>query len=49
MKPYHVITAVTAVILLGLAVLLYVAGDMFHRGIVDPTTGLLTMLGGGLS
>lgn len=34
---------------LGLAVLLYVAGDMFHRGIIDPETGLLTMFSGVLS
>ena len=43
------LTRFPAISWLGLAVLLYVAGDMFHRGIVDPTTGLLTMLGGGLS
>jgi len=29
---------------LGLLVLIYVAGDMFYRGIVDPETGLLSIL-----
>jgi len=26
-------------------VLLYVAGDMFYRGIADPETGILMMVG----
>ncbi|AKI02854.1 integral membrane protein, YjbE family [Hoeflea sp. IMCC20628] len=29
---------------LGLAVLIYVAGDMMYRGIIDPDTGILSML-----
>lgn len=43
------LTRYPAISWLGLLVLLYVAGDMFYRGIVDPETGILTMLGGGLS
>jgi YjbE family integral membrane protein len=31
---------------LGLFVLLYVAAEMFYRGITDPATGLLAMMGG---
>ena len=31
---------------LGLAVLLYVAGEMFYRGINDPVTGMMTMIAG---
>ncbi len=31
---------------LGLAVLLYVAGEMFYRGITDPVTGMMTMIAG---
>ena len=31
---------------LGLAVLLYVAGEMFYRGITDPVTGMMTMFAG---
>jgi YjbE family integral membrane protein len=30
---------------LGLAVLLYVAADMFYRGLVEPATGILPLLG----
>lgn len=30
----------------GLLVLIYVAGDMLYRGVVDPDTGLLAMAGG---
>jgi YjbE family integral membrane protein len=30
---------------LGLVVLLYVASDMFYRGIVEPQTGMLSILG----
>lgn len=30
---------------LGLLVLIYVAGDMFYRGIIHPETGLLTLIG----
>jgi YjbE family integral membrane protein len=44
-----ILTRFPAISWLGLAVLIYVAGDMFYRGIIDPATGLLTMLGGGLS
>ena len=44
-----ILTRFPAISWLGLAVLIYVAGDMFYRGTVDPATGLLTMLGGGLS
>lgn len=29
---------------LGLVVLIYVAGDMMYRGIIDPETGILSML-----
>ena len=43
------LTRYPAISWLGLLVLLYVAGDMFYRGIVDPETGILTMLGGGIS
>jgi YjbE family integral membrane protein len=31
---------------LGLAVLLYVASEMFYRGITDPATGMIAILGG---
>lgn len=31
---------------LGLAVLIYVAGEMLYRGIFDPATGILTILAG---
>ena len=31
---------------LGLAVLVYVAGEMFYRGIFDPATGILAFVGG---
>ena len=41
-----ILTRFPAISWLGLAVLIYVAGDMFYRGIIDPGTGLLTMLGG---
>lgn len=44
-----ILTRFPAISWLGLAVLIYVAGDMFYRGIIDPATGLLAMLGGGLS
>lgn len=44
-----ILTRFPAISWLGLAVLIYVAGDMFYRGIIDPVTGILTMLGGGLS
>lgn len=44
-----ILTRFPAISWLGLAVLVYVAGEMFYRGIIDPATGLLTMLGGGLS
>ncbi len=44
-----ILTRFPAISWLGLAVLIYVAGDMFYRGIIDPATGILTMLGGGLS
>lgn len=44
-----ILTRFPAISWLGLAVLIYVAGDMFYRGIVDPATGLLTMLGWSLS
>ena len=44
-----ILTRFPAISWLGLAVLIYVAGDMFYRGIIDPGTGILTMLGGGLS
>jgi len=30
---------------LGLVVLLYVAGDMLYRGVVDPRTGILALIG----
>jgi YjbE family integral membrane protein len=33
-----------AISLLGLVVLIYVAGDMMYRGIIDPETGILSML-----
>lgn len=32
---------------LGLAILLYVAGEMFYRGIYDPAIGLLAFVNGG--
>lgn len=44
-----ILTRFPAISWLGLAVLIYVAGDMFYRGIIDPGTGILAMLGGGLS
>jgi YjbE family integral membrane protein len=44
-----ILTRFPAISWLGLAVLLYVASDMFYRGIIDPATGLLTMLGGSVS
>jgi len=31
---------------LGLAVLIYVAGEMLYRGIFEPVTGILAMMGG---
>jgi YjbE family integral membrane protein len=44
-----ILTRFPAISWLGLAVLLYVASDMIYRGIIDPATGLLTMLGGSVS
>ena len=41
-----ILTRFPAISWLGLAVLLYVAGDMFHRGIVDPVTGIQSMAEG---
>jgi predicted tellurium resistance membrane protein TerC len=31
---------------LGLVVLVYVAADMFYRGIFDPANGILALMGG---
>jgi len=39
------LTKYPAISWLGLVVLLYVAGEMLYRGITDPTTGILAMMG----